>query len=611
MPVQGSGVRRRGGSFARVPANSTSPQSFLGYPLKGGLYDRMTIDDSRRLTGPNLYLDGAGAIMDVLGEGLIFEAALGFWPQHIKALLKAIGWDPDTIVIRRFGKGASLAFEGPIDALYAGTEINEHAWQTAIGTATAGIAPDPLDNLAELQKQIDAERNPALIALGRAAEQRGITFLWDDDEASIGLGAGSKTWPVDRLPSPEEVDWSAHHDIPIALITGTNGKSTTARLLGAILRAAGRTPGLTSTDYIAVGDEILDRGDYSGTGGARTAMRDQRVDVGVLEVARGGILRRGLGVPRATAVAVTNVAADHLGDYGMESVADLAKAKFVVAKALGTGGVLVTNADNTYCRKEVNRLSESLRERGAKVCWTSPNPKNPHVAEALQNKGKACAVVDGQLAYADSGKWIPVVTVADLPITFGGRATYNVSNCLTALGLAKALGVDDASIGKAMKAFESTPENNPGRGNLFDVGGAQVLVDFAHNEHALSALAESVEQIPADRRLVLMGQAGDRTEEEIRGLTKAAARLKADRYVLVDMPGYLRGKEKGEVPAAIQKILLDEGIPESAIVLEADPISGTRLALDWAQPGDFLLLLSLTQRNACITLIRDRIASHD
>ena len=570
----------------------------------------MTIDDSRRLTGPNLYLDGAGAILDVHGEGLIFDSALGFWPQHVEALLEAVGWGDSKISVRRFSYGASLAFEGPIDALYAGTEINEHAWKTAIGTATAGIAPDPLDKLAELKKLIAEERNPALLALEKAAEEHGLTFLWDDDEASIGLGTGSKTWPVDQLPSPDEVDWPAHHDIPVALITGTNGKSTTARLLGSILSAAGRTPGLTSTDYIAVGDDILDRGDYSGTGGARTAMRDQRADVGVLEVARGGILRRGLGVPKATAVAVTNVAADHLGDYGIETVADLAEAKFVVVKALGEGGVLVTNADNTYCRKETNRLAESLRGRGAEVCWTSPNPENPLVVERLQNSGKACSVVDGQLAYAEAGEWKTVAAVADLPITFAGRAVYNVRNCLTALGLAKALGVDDEAIAKGMKAFESTPENNPGRGNLFDVHGAQVLVDFAHNEHALSALVESIEQTPATRRLVLMGQAGDRTDEETEGLTKAAARLNADRYVLVDMPGYLRGKEPGVVPAFIKKALLAEGIPEASIVCEDDPISGTRHALGWAQPGDFLLLLVLTQRGPCITLIRDRIASN-
>ncbi len=571
----------------------------------------MTIDDSRRLTGPNFYLDGAGAIMDVLGEGLIFEAALGFWPQHVKALLEAIGWDTSTVMIRRFGYGASLAFGGPIDALYAATEINEHAWETAIGTATAGIAPDPLDKLNELEKLISEERNPKLIALERAAAEHNITFLWDDDEASIGLGSGSKTWAVDQLPSPEDVDWSYHHDIPVALITGTNGKSTTARLLGSILRAAGKTPGLTSSDYIAIGTEILDRGDYSGTGGARMAMRDQRVDVGVLEVARGGILRRGLGVPKAAAVAVTNVAADHLGEYGIETVADLAETKFVVAKALGPGGALVTNADNTYCRKEANRLAESLLERGTSVCWTSPNPENPLVRDALLNDGYACTVIDRHLAYVADGSWKKIVAVEDLPITFGGRATYNVRNSLTALGLAKALRVDDEAIARGMKSFESTPENNPGRGNMFDVGGAQVLVDFAHNEHALSAIAESIAQLPANRRLVLVGQAGDRTDDEMRDMALAAARLGADRYIVVDMPGYLRGREPGEVPGFIKEVLLDEGIPESAISIKADPLTGTRLALDWAEPGDFLLLLSLTQREACITLIRNRIASYD
>ncbi|MDX1438948.1 MAG: Mur ligase family protein [Rubricoccaceae bacterium] len=570
---------------------------------------QMIVEDSRRLTGPNLYLDGAGAIMDVHGEGIVFDSALEFWAQHILVLLKAVGWTGSVTSVRRFSYGASLAFSGPIDALYAGTEINEAAWEAAVGTATAGIPPDPLTKLSELKKLIAEERNPALLALERATMEHDLTFLWDDDYASIGLGNGSKTWAVDKLPAPDGVDWALHHDIPVALITGTNGKSTTARLLGSILRAAGKTPGLTSTDYIAVGDEILDRGDYSGPGGARTAMRDQRVDAGVLEVARGGILRRGLGVPTASAAAVTNVAADHLGDYGIESVADLAQAKFVVAKALREGGVLVTNADNTFCRKEVNRLAESLKKRGATVCWTSPNPENPLIAEAGQTDGRACSVIDGELAYSENDSWKPVVSAAELPVTFGGRATYNIRNCLTALGLAKALGIEDEAIEKGLRSFESDPETNPGRGNLFDVQGAQILIDFAHNEHALSAIAESITRIPAKRRLVLMGQAGDRTDDEVRGLTRAAAMLNADRYVLVDMPNYLRGKETGEVPAFINSVLLNEGIPDSSIVFEADPINGTRHALDWAQPGDFLLLLSLTQREECIALIRERIAS--
>lgn len=568
----------------------------------------MKIDDSRRLTGANLYLDEAGAILDVSGDGLIFDSTLEFWAGHTQLILRALKWSDSEIHIRRFTNGASLAFSGPIDALYAATEVNEYALKTAEKTATAGIAPDPLAELPRLKGLIEEERNPRLLSLESAALERGVTFLWDDDFASVGLGSGSETWPVDQLPSPEKVDWESRHDVPVVMITGTNGKSTTARLMGSILRAANKTPGLTSTDYIAVGTEILDRGDYSGTGGARTAMRDKRVDVGVLEVARGGILRRGLGVPEARAVAVTNVAADHLGEYGIETVADLTQAKFVVAKALQEGGVLVTNADNTYCHKEVNRLAESLRKRGATCCWTSPNSENPLIIESVKENRLTCSIIDGALSYFDNDQWVPVVGVDEVPITVGGLATYNVRNCLTALGLAKALNIQDRHIAEGLRTFESTPENNPGRGNSFEVQGARVLIDFAHNEHALSAIVESVKKFDAARRLVLMGQAGDRTDEEVRGLTRAAAQLKADRYVLVDMPQYLRGKARGEVPAFIKQVLLDEGIDESRIVFEADPITGTRNALNWSEQGDFLLLLTLTQREECIALVREQMA---
>ena len=136
---------------------------------------------------------------------------------------------------------------------------------------------------------------------------------WDDDRVSVGLGTGSLSWRTDEIPDPSTVDWSAVHDVPVLLVTGTNGKTTTVRLLGAIAAAASRVPGLTSTDRIEVGGDLVDAGDFSGPGGARTLLRDRRVEIAILETARGGMLRRGLAVDRADAALVTNIAADHLG----------------------------------------------------------------------------------------------------------------------------------------------------------------------------------------------------------------------------------------------------------------------------------------------------------
>ncbi len=562
----------------------------------------MTFTDSRRLTGPSLLLDGPGAALEVTLPDEQANMGIAAWKRHLGEYLTAVGWGGAEVAVRRYPGGATLAVAAPLDALYAATEVNEAAWETTVAEIDGGEAPDFAETVARLRQEIGEEQNPALRALAGAAAERDVTLLSDDDAASVGLGRGSRTWVVDALPAPDEVDWEAVHDVPVALVTGTNGKSTTVRLLTAVAEAAGLTCGRSTTDYVAIGDDVIEQGDYSGPGGARAVLRDTRTDVGVLEVARGGILRRGLGTPRARAAAVTNVAADHLGEYGIETVEALAEAKFVVAKALGEGGVLVTNAEDAHCVREAERLRAALEARGARVCWTALDPDH----ERLRGAALACAVVDGHLAHReDGGDWVSVVPVAELPFAAGGAARYNVRNALTVLGLARALGLPDVAVAEGLRRFESRPETNPGRGNVFEVNGARVWVDFAHNPHGLSALVETLVAMPARRRLVLLGQAGDRADGDITALAEAAARLRADRYLVMELPSHLRGREAREVPALIGRALRASGIPEGAIAHASDPLDGVRQALAWAEPGDLLLLLVLSRREEAIALIRE------
>ncbi|MEM1055767.1 MAG: Mur ligase family protein [Bacteroidota bacterium] len=559
----------------------------------------MKLTDTRRLTGPNLLLDGPGAILDAETDQP--DALSTAWRARLTEALHALGWGETETAVRAYAGGISLAFEAPLDALYTATEVNEWAFARAVGDlggdGTAALGDVGEDHtLDSLRASAEAERNPGLLALEAEASQHGVAFLWDDDEVSVGLGTGSQTVAVDALP--ESPDWSAIHDISVALVTGTNGKSTTSRMLGAIVRAAGRIPGMTSTDGIVIGDEMVESGDYSGPGGARTALRDKRVEVGVLEVARGGILRRGLGLPRATAAAVTNLGEDHLGEYGIHTVAQLAEAKFVVAKSLGRGGALVTNHDDPHCHRNGLLLEPGLRERGAHLVWTGLRP------DSLPD-GPAVSVVDGEIVRREATDWVRLVPVVDLPAAMGGAARYNVRNALTAAGLAHALGLPDAAIRDGLTAFTSDTKTNPGRGNVFDLHGATVWVDFAHNAHGLAAVTQTVAALPAERRLVMISHAGDRTDREIRGVAEAVSGLDAERYLVADLPDYRRGREPGEVQALLRETLLARGIPADRIAEADDPEAGTRLALDWARPGDFLLLLVLSRREAALEAIRE------
>jgi len=308
---------------------------------------QLTLDDSRRLTGPNLLFDHAGAIIDVRINGLPGRQVIECWQRQIRSYLDAVGWQNQTLSVRRFSGGASLAISAPMDALYAATEVNESAWHDCVSEMTGGKPHRFAERIAVLSQMIAEESNDRLINLIDAASDQGVLWLVDDDHASIGSGKGSTQWPIKSIPPVSAIAFKQATDVPLALITGTNGKSTSVRLAAQIAAAAGICAGLTSTDYIRIGDQIVADGDFSGPGGARTLLRDAGCEMALLEVARGGILRRGLAVTRANAALVTNVAADHLGDYGILSVDDLIHAKLVIRKALSVDAPLILNAVNT------------------------------------------------------------------------------------------------------------------------------------------------------------------------------------------------------------------------------------------------------------------------
>jgi cyanophycin synthetase len=552
----------------------------------------MRILESRRLTGRGLLLDRAGAVLEVaLGEEE--EGVIEIWRQRARRLLDDIGWGGELLAVRRFPGGASLALSAPIDSLYAATEVNETAWALAIaGAPSLSLYIKDVERLAG---RIRAEANPRLLALRAAAVAHDVAFLWDDEEATVGLGSGSLTFPVFSLPAPEALDWARVHDVPVALVTGTNGKTTTVRLTAAMAAAAGWTVGSTSTDRVQVGGEVLDQGDYSGPGGARTLLRDRRVELAILETARGGLLRRGLAVPRADAALVTNIAADHLGEYGVHDLPSLAETKLVVAQAVPAGGRVILNADDP-------ELVRAPKTWPAPVTWftLAPLEERPSVLAHLAAGGDAALLVGDSLVLARGGKREGIAQVAEVAIAHGGAARYNVANALAAIGLAAALGLPTAAMAAGLARFGDTPEDNPGRANLFTVGGFRVLLDYAHNPHGLRALLDLARELPATRRLLLLGQAGDRDDEAIRELARTAWSYRPDRILLKELPAMLRGRPSGEVPALLESELLRWGAPPESLEQAGPEVEAVDRALAWARPGDLLVLLVHTDREAVL-----------
>jgi UDP-N-acetylmuramyl tripeptide synthase len=555
----------------------------------------MKLLDSRRLTGPNLLLARAGAVLEVSLAPQEAEAAVAAWRESVRSLLAAVGWRDEEIAVRRFSGGASLAISAPIDSLYSATEINEQAWTAAEAAVTGGPAPDLAAEAVRLRARIAQEADPALLALRDAAAAHGVAFLWDDDHVSVGLGTGSLTWPADALPDPPAIDWSSVHDVPVLMVTGTNGKTTTVRLLAAIATAAGRIPGITSTDRIEVGVEVVDLGDYSGPGGARTLLRDRRVEIAFLETARGGMLRRGLAVTGVEAALVTNIAEDHLGEFGILDLPSLTEAKLLIAQAVRPGGRIVLNADDPELMAAAGRLTNP-------VTWFSLDAKNPHVLAHLAAGGNACFLESGVLVLAQGNERSAVVRVEEIPLTLGGAARHNVANALGAMGLAVAAGLRVEAIAEGLRSLTS----NLGRGTLMELGGVHLLLDYAHNPHGLAAIVALANHLSGGRRLLVLGQAGDRDDEAIRELARAAWPLRPDRIIVKELAEMLRGRGPGEVPAVLRNELLRLGAAPDSITLAGTEMDGIREALAGAEPGDLLILLVHTQRNEVLALL-DRL----
>src|SRR5574337_12656 len=558
--------------------------------------DFIPFDDSRRLTGFNLYFRAVGAVLETRGP-LPDESTLQAWDIDVQRAGATLGWPAGERVVRRHRGGASLALSAPLDQLFCATEVNEWAWTRAYEAAHGPLMarfhapghPAVWDEDAALQTLrafAAAEREPALLALVEAAHQCNLQVLIDDEQLSIGAGDGAVGWPLTALPSPDALDWGALHRVPVALVTGSNGKTTTVRLLAAMARAHGWHTGHSCTDGVFVDDRLIDGGDYSGPAGARAVLRAPGVQAAILETARGGLLRRGLAVEQAQVAVVTNISDDHFGEYGIHDLAGLAAVKLIVARAIGASGLLVLNADDAMLVAQSAPLT-------CPIGWFALDDACPRLRAARDQGGAPCGVRDGRLLLSWHGEKHDLGDVQAMPLGFGGRARYNIANMAAAALAAAALGIDADTIAATLRHFGSQRADNPGRLQHWEFGSLQVYVDYAHNPEGLHGLLEIATTQRASGRLgLVLGQAGNREDAAIRELASTAARFRPARVLLKDIEGYLRGRATGEVAAILRTQLQQDGIDAAAIIDCLDEVTAVRDLLAWAQAGDVLVLPS-------------------
>lgn len=547
----------------------------------------LVLDEVRRLTGPNLLSDYPGAIIDVEFSGVGHNTVLECFSDQLEHCLNAVGWE-SSYYHRFYENGMSVSISAPMDVLYSACDLLELAWDCCKDELMNADAISFGERLDALKKSIAEEKNDKLLALIAAADKQKIVCLSDDDEVSLGTGPKSQTWTVDDFPLAKDVKWENYSNIPVALITGTNGKSTSVRLAAEIAKCAGFQAGVTSTDFIKVGDTIIDEGDYSGPGGARMLLRDKRTEMAFLEVARGGLLRRGIPVNKANTALVTNAAADHLGQYGINTVDDIAQVKLMLGKAIADDCLLVLNADD-------ERLITYSSVYQVPICWFSTNPNHPLISSNRQLTLPCVYIENSELIYSEHSQQ-SMGNIKDFPMTVNGTAMHNVQNALGVVGLCKALGINNDAIISGLKRFGKRPEDNPGRGNIYTVEGVTVIVDFAHNAHSMQAVMDMAKNMPANKRHVMFSHGGDRSDAEILDVADTVWALQPSTYILAEIEVYLRGREMHEINRMVKKHLIERGGSSHNIECVDDPLTGAKYALQNAQKGDLVLLFVLSDR---------------
>ncbi len=544
-------------------------------------YASPRIVDSRRLPGPNLYSARTGAVLEVALGDDDAQQLIAAWRHHVAQLVLALDWGVCESHVRRERTGASLFVAAAVDVLMTATEVNEQAWLAAESPSAADLR-DVVERLAAAAVNEQRTRHH-LEAAWAAAMARGLVTTLDDEVLTIGSGAGGHSWPLRDIPATDAIPWSAIHDVPIMLVTGSNGKTTTTRLVAAMWRAEGLVTGWSCSDGVWVDDAQLESGDYSGPSGARTVLRHTRVHAAVLETARGGILRRGLAVNRADAAIITNISADHFGEYGIDTMRELADVKGVVARAVGARGCLVLNADDPLLVDLGSRV-------GARLAWFSAAPVCALLDAHVASGGDAAFVRDGRVLLHREGVAHDLGAVDGMPITLRGAAPHNVQNILGAALLGSVAGVGDDAIRRTLASFGEAPTDNPGRLQVYRFGGVTLLTDYAHNPGGLAALCETATTFAATRRLLLLGQAGNRDDEQLRALVGAAFGVMSFDHVIVkEMHARLRGRMPGELPRVFTDELARLSVATAEVEVVVGELAAVRRAVAWAGEGDLLV----------------------
>ncbi len=555
---------------------------------------RVTVTEVRVLEGPNLYFarPAIKIIVDCPGY-------LSADERTLRAIAKRLG-------MRGVRPGAP------------DSEQRQRAVMRMVAQVVRRIASESGTTRLGIRVRTGGSRDEVVVAFPWRWRGRGLALgeslgpalsaLIDPAEA-VHEGALSAAIAAVTAAEKGAVPQVVRPRIPVASVTGTNGKTTTTRLLGHIGMTAGLVTAWSSTDGVVVQGETVEPGDYSGPAGGRMVLETPGVQLGILETARGGILLKGVGISANDVSVVTNVSADHLGLQGIDTVDQLAEVKAVVTKITKPTGWVVLNGDDP----RVWAMRAGIKARP----WVfSLDPDSPALRESFNVGGRAITVLDGDVvvlrANSDPDHLAPIV---DVPVTLSGLSEHNIANALAATAAALGLGLPREAVVEGLRTFAPDPQHNPGRMNVYSLplyggGRTTVILDLAHNEAGLEALLRVAEGLrpPGSAVHLGLGTAGDRTDEILQGLGELAGR-RADRVSAVHKVAYLRGRRTEDLEAQLRIGLARVGVAE--IDSYPSELEGLLALVASADEGDVLAVMVHADRDVLDRWLRENGATVD
>jgi cyanophycin synthetase len=374
--------------------------------------------------------------------------------------------------------------------------------------------------------------------------------------------------------------------VPIVAVTGTNGKTTTSRMIAHIMKSAGKRVGMTTTDGIYIDGSQIMSGDMSGPTSARMVLKNPTIDYAVLETARGGILRSGLGYDRCNIAVVTNVSSDHLGLRGVDTLAELARVKAVVPQSVLRDGASVLNADNEW-------TVDMVRTARGEIIFFSMNEDNQVIRDHIRERGRAILLRETRqgemITIIEHRRETSLLLASQIPATFEGRARVNIANAMAAASAALADDVQLDYIRQGLRTFTSSFYQTPGRFNLLDLGGKRVVVDYCHNLAGLEAIADFVKRMEAEHTVAVISMPGDRSDGDMQAFGDLAGKT-FDRIVIREDDN-TRGRSSGDIAERLGNAAVEGGMDVANISVVLDELEAVKTAVDMADKTDLVVLM--------------------